>query len=482
MSEPMRTSDSTEAIIRLEDSMSEVLFEAIPGSKLHLWPVMRLPLARATANSELGTITLKRTFTRKQLLTRHLSRFLPNPYSSKRVCRERRFLFIAGGTTYRESAKGRENWLIDDFAEALEGHSAILQDRALERSPKPTTRPRFKDTFTFQDAFARAELATKLRPSSSSRDSYVRRAVREIVREFDYPLSPERLHQLEVQMTYRVALFRHLEVEYKRVLDRVNPQIVLMDGASYTGRAALSNILRERNVRILEPQHGWIGPSHGAYNFGAAMSSPELKGYLPDVLLTFGDFWSENIRHPSKTVSIGKAHLDTAVAARRLTENKHSRILVASSVYQTNELMSHVLKLRDILPPNWQIVVRPHPSERDKASEIFSALVGKSGIVIDNQTDVYDSFASVDAVYGYASTVLYEALAFEIPVFVLDSPLADLYTPQSVFGERIKDDDSLVNSIERIQHPENDSTTEVDLTQIWKPGAVQNFRDFVSQY
>src|SRR5690606_22245415 len=126
--------------------------------------------------------------------------------------------------------------------------------------------------------------------------------------------------------------------------------------------------IRRNEIPIAEPQHGWVGESHAAYNFGKAFFGSELEQYLPDYLLTFGEFWSEGLRTPSLQVPIGKPYLE--MMAKTHPATTRDQILVTSSIYKTEDLVRLALAIRDGTPRDITVAVRPHPRERVRAGTL----------------------------------------------------------------------------------------------------------------
>ncbi|MCL2029175.1 MAG: hypothetical protein FWG97_02000, partial [Deltaproteobacteria bacterium] len=73
--------------------------------------------------------------------------------------------------------------------------------------------------------------------------------------------------------------------------------------------------------------------------------------------------------------------------------------------------------------PERKIFVRPHPSERNLFLRTSIARI--SGIHIDTNTDIYDTFSHVSIVIGEVSTALLEAVALGKYVFSWRSPISN---------------------------------------------------------
>jgi hypothetical protein len=432
------------------------------------------------AETELNTQVVPRKASRWNTIERALKRFAPNPYSPARIDGPYRFLFVVAGNTVSAEPAGLRNWLVEDHASALQSPAIVLQDRVIDLSTPREQLPTFSNTFSFETFTVRAEAAAKFLPPSRSDLDASREIVREVFRNLDFEVSEARMREAGRRLEVRHRRARHTAGYFERVLDRVKPNVVFMQSASYGDRSHLISILKGRDIEVVEHQHGWIGPSHGAYNFGSAMWTPTLSRCLPDVLLTFGEFWSDQVRTPSRLVAIGKPHLERMAAEAPPISDRAKAVVVVSSMYEPEETARLTLQARDVLPDDWQVIFRPHPTERPAINERFPSLKGEPRIVIDEARDVFDTLARVRGVIGYASTVLYEALALGCEVFVRESPLADLYTDREVFGERIVDRASLDRAMRSLV--DGGTVRRRQLESIWAPESTSRFIEFVDGF
>lgn len=472
----MRTSDNVQMLLDVENSSPELLFERVPGLDIPVWALLRQLLAQAAANIELGTVPMSTSGA--QALVSLARDLVPNRFSHRYAKTQRDFLYLVSGATVTSTPEGLRNWLTDDFAGQFADRTAVVQNRPL-RGRTRSERPVFSNTFSYADAQSRIEFPSRLAPLPQRSQRLVRDIVRELIELFPFDLTPETVRSLERRTLHRVGRARYDSAAFERLLHRIRPRYVFMEDASYGGRAHQIRILKKQEIPVIELQHGWVGPYHTAYNFGSAMFTPPLADCLPDVLLTFGDFWSRNIRHPARTVAIGKPHLESSSRRAKLPGSKANEVLVISSVYRRDALSDFVESLRRALPSDWTVRLRPHPSERPTVESLYPRLSGQTGIEFDLESDVASSLIRAKGVFGYSSTVLYEALAFRCHVSVIDSPVADFSGDIETFGERIEDSESLLRAVERLVR--NDEGAEHrHLNEIWKPDAVGSFRAFVN--
>jgi hypothetical protein len=414
-----------------------------------VWPMLRWPLAQQAARRELGTNdSVPRP--RWQSRMRQLRAALPVARRASRARGPVATVFLVGGTTVSGNRRNVTNWLIDPLARAS-GDAVVLQDARLRGAPA------FERTYTLADLLTRLDAGVRARPLSTRDRKLAEEAVTELTQ--SYPAAdadPATLRRLMVHRLTRAAMF---EREMERLIDRLGPRLVVMEEAAYGSRGHLIAALRARGIRVAEPQHGVIGPSHAAYNYGAAWSAEELARHLPHELLTFGEFWSDELAWPARAVAVGKPHLSAQASSAPPLMQRDRAVLVASSMFQRADLIATATRIRDLLPEDWTVLIRPHPAERDTAQEVFAPVLSESRIALDLGGDVYRTFGRVRGVVGYISTVSYEALAFELPSVILDSPTADLYMPREIFGERVRDDADLAAAVDAIVaggHPSGD--------------------------
>lgn len=463
------------ALLDLEDAAPDVLFETLPGTEALLWPMARWPVSRAIAEADIGTTVP--TYARqplKQRAMRAVRRGIPNPRSSRRAPRVGH-LFVVSGWTKAPTASGYENWLTEDFATSLGDDAIVVQDAFLDRLSRGQQRPANPRTFSHAAALERVERSARHRPLAEADRARLESALREIFRRVPHPVGDAARERAIDDALGRAARAPHAEREFIRLLDRVRPRRIYMQTAAYGDRAAQVRAARVRGIAVSELQHGWIGPSHAAYNFGAAMHRSPLVEHLPDALLTFGDHWSSGIRFPGRVVPIGKPSLDRVRKDAPDYDDRPHRVLFVSSNYAHETVETTVLALRDALPDPWRIVVRPHPVERSTIRAALPRLAGADRVDFDDVADPTRSLLASRAVVGFSSTMLFEALAYGCHVAVVESPLAEHYADDAVFPLRIGAGGADVSAAAAavLSPPAPTETHFAD--RVWQPEAVSHF-------
>lgn len=469
----LKVARGTRALMAFEDSGSDLLFERISGSTVPLWPIVRAGFMTAMQDADYGSAPIASNGSSKlSAWTRLLRSLLPGRWDASRLRSRRRIAYLVGGVTTHTVDGRLRNWLVGDYAEQYPDASVVLQWSSIG-----TPAPRFDPTHSLDPMAARSEGFARL-----SRSRVDGREVHKLVRAFadhlDARIADQQVDAIAASAAYGASTAPHFEAQFARMLDRVAPEVVIMEDASYGSRARIIALLKSRGILVAEPQHGWIGPTHGAYNFGAAMREPALFATLPDELLTFGEYWGTGIRHPASITAVGKPHLEAMTAAAPQWDERPREVLIVSSVSFPEETTAFTLALRRVLPSDWLIRFRPHPSERATLHERYAGMFAVQGIASDENKDVYDSLARARAVIGTASTVLFEALAMGCRVFVRDSPYVDYYVGD-LFGPVTRD-----SEVERLAHQILAGQATVDratLESIWKPDAIRNFRAWAEE-
>ena len=437
-----RTGSSTELLIEFENSESSLLFEESPGTSEMLWPLLRWPLWRQLAKDEFGLEGVPGGSDRSAFIRRAARGIVRPRLAVPTTARSADQLFLVSGNTQGVSSGVETNWLVDEYAMALGDEGLVIQERPLSARPR-----RFAPTVSMANTLAALELRLRATSRLQPRSTFARDYVEEVVRAFPNAsgrVDAQRLahalaHQLRWSTRYRDA--------YLRIIDTLQPSVIYLQTASYGDKSPLIEALRARQIIVAEHQHGWIGPFHAAYNFGQAFQRGRLRSVLPQVLVTFGDYWAEGLRFPNQVVVAGKPHLDSRVRAAAAWESRPKSVLAVSSVAHPELMQQRVLDLAAALPADWSVRFRPHPGERQVVATRYPELSRSARVEFDLDPDVYDSLASARAVVGTLSTVLYEALAFSCTVVPIEDPLTSAYLG-GAFGEAVSGAKNIAHAVQ----------------------------------
>jgi hypothetical protein len=272
-----------------------------------------------------------------------------------------------------------------------------------------------------------------------------------------------------------------LRPRYERLLDRVQPRLVLVVIGYRLVNQVLTEVAHQRGIRVAELQHGTLGASHPAYNFAPGRRPDSF----PDDLLLFGDLWrtaTPGLPLPAaQTPAIGYAWLEMQKARyARVSPATPKRVLFLSQRTIGAELSRAAVRLRESIPKaELEICYRLHPSEHTGWREAYPELA-RSGIEVQAATSVplYAAQRDADLQVGVYSTALLEGLAFGLPTYVLALPgheqLSAITSARAAL--LVNDPDRLA---EAIRQPPPAATASSEA--LWAAGATARFEAFLER-
>jgi len=181
---------------------------------------------------------------------------------------------------------------------------------------------------------------------------------------------------------------------------------------------ALFSAARDSGVQSVEFQHGIIDPGHIAYNYPASIvSGAEI--YVPDLLLTFSEFWTQDINYPVKKIIPAGNTVFANVSAYHKEFNPQSKCIgfISSDVFglKISKLATEYAALND----KDNILFKLHPNEFAMKSFYDETFRDFPNIrVITNEQPTEEVILSCDAIVLIQSTIAYQALQAGIRLFI----------------------------------------------------------------
>lgn len=256
---------------------------------------------------------------------------------------------------------------------------------------------------------------------------------------------------------------------YKKLLELVKPKLIIIEDAHYGAYTDLIYLSKQMNIKVAEYQHGFISAKHLSYNFHLSIHS-DLKEYLPDYMLFWGQYWAEGTSIPGEKVIIGFPYIEEK--SKNIIKEKI--ILVISGGNIPNDIVDFGLKLIKIPKlKHYKIFFRPHPSERPAIEERYSLLL-ENGYELDTG-NLYESLKTAEICVGLeASTVLFEAIAYNCKAFLKLSDASSIFYEDHFPFNKFE-------SIEQFLDMLDNSTIREDKNFIFAENPIENFRDFLIQ-
>jgi Capsule polysaccharide biosynthesis protein len=171
-------------------------------------------------------------------------------------------------------------------------------------------------------------------------------------------------------------------------------------------------------IESIEIQHGVMDYGHLDYNY-----PPEIvaggKVHCPDLLLTYGAFWSREINYPVKKVlAIGNSIVSRIGRTERpLASGPLTLLFISADVFgvKLSELAIEYVQLH----PGSTILFKLHPNQFSRRKEYLDRFRQYPAVrVLTNEQSTGDLMLHCDAVVLIQSTIAYEALQAGVPVFI----------------------------------------------------------------
>jgi len=234
---------------------------------------------------------------------------------------------------------------------------------------------------------------------------------------------------------------------FLKLIDKIKPKVLFLNCAYYGGESYMIKWAKERGIITAEFQHGTISKSHPAYNYGEGVrNSEEYKKYVPDYLLTYGEYWNSQVRIPGKTYVVGNPHFYESIKRYENIKEEKDTILIISQWTLTKEFVEITEYLAKHFR-NKKILFKMHPREMDNFCMI-EPLENFPNVQIKKDGDVYELLAKCENVVGCYSTAIFEALAFDKKkIYVLENSFSRDEIPEDI-GVRFKNGKELAELME----------------------------------
>ncbi|MGN6580961.1 MAG: hypothetical protein ACTHJ1_13380 [Bordetella sp.] len=199
------------------------------------------------------------------------------------------------------------------------------------------------------------------------------------------------------------------------------------------GKEAIISAAKSLDICVSDIQHGIIYRSHPFYNLEKSRNIPRSEALLPDFCYVYGQYWRDLLLQsgwsPSQVKIIGY-FLDTGPACPVPIDSPY--ILYTTQPHTSQIIKQHI---QSILPEcrrrRWKIAIAPHPNE---AKGLYQDILEDDVILTGN--DSYDLLRECVVHISVSSTLLWEAMAFNKPSYILQFGMEaqDLLTDLVKFG------------------------------------------------
>ena len=269
-----------------------------------------------------------------------------------------------------------------------------------------------------------------------------------------------------------------LQNMYTKLLCKLGIKLLLIQGACYGGAQSVSLIVAAKRLKIktAEYQHGMITSGHLAYNYSPNIhNSVAYSFYLPDYILTFGEYWNNNAKIVSKMIKIGSVTREDDINSNEKKTEVNTKfgaqVLLIGDGFETGLKLDYAKELMKGLGAEFRVVFRPHPYERDviRAFDV-------QGVEIDGNQNLYESLSQTYALVGEASTVLYEAIGVVKKIIMMDTKMARFYHPEAPFPRSTSVDET----VRIIMNLRTDKADNLAPDYFWASSWQANYLNYIS--
>ncbi len=379
-------------------------------------------------------------------------------------------LIFGSGAGNVRTPTGFHNRLVDHFAQA--SSAAVYEDSHAREFARPRSLPglRYHDPLR-----ALAAVAGKIRILPRRDADVISELLARVYAHFGGLLLPSDIAMLQRSLVNAARRMPFWHALYHRLFERVRPRLCLVEDACYGPHTHLLAWARNADITTAEYQHGYTYAQHPAYRLSPPLHDPRWAQYLPQHFLAWGEYWIRHLRLPIKSHVIGFPDLTERCRTLKQASVKRSQVLFVSSGLDIRLYRSVLVELGSAAGNRYSLVFRPHPGERATALQRYGEITSRNDWRLDLESDPYTSFAKSILVVGDISTAMFEALEFECPVVLIDTPLTRKLMPESIFPFSKQFDDLavLLAAGQRASSPRR---------ELWADNWKDRFRHFLTNH
>lgn len=238
-------------------------------------------------------------------------------------------------------------------------------------------------------------------------------------KEFDISFSLEEKNILTTNINYFIMYRQELMANYRSVIQKVNPKLVLLT-TSYIGEwVVLVELLKELKIPSIEILHGYVDDNYLPYNY----QKKGMNDAQPDYIFVYSQLQKDQVNwgipydHIRITGYPEGEKRSRELLAHPLKRNK-KRITFISNMVQVMEKYLNVLA-ENINLAEYEILFKLHPNEYTCWNEIYKNLSQCVQVIDHNKYDIHYYLANSDIVVGINSTALFEATFYPVDIYIL---------------------------------------------------------------
>jgi hypothetical protein len=218
-------------------------------------------------------------------------------------------------------------------------------------------------------------------------------------------------------------------LSFRRLFEVSKIESIVLSDENSPQQKVIQYAAKKTAVNIFAIQHGAIYNNHFGYTYGKYNHPP----ILPDVTFTWGEYYNEVLLKyggykTEQVKAVGSLRKSRTPKSGSTPKNKNSSVVLFATQPIPNETLRKRY-LKDVFScflalereRNYQLIVRPHPNEKDDQYFVNVANeVGFKNYIIERNVAMEDQFNASDVLITAYSTVGAEYVEYFKPIIVLD--------------------------------------------------------------
>lgn len=469
-----------EKLLKFEED-SRILDYKLASKDVIIWPLIRysfyLRFISDFTDQNINESTNKKI---RKNFTKYLN-FIKSIFTFNRKLEGRSdILFLYDSISNIKLDDGKYfNRLFDYYSALFEEKTVMIESGYTNGHQKPRW---YNKVHFYQGHINIRRIKSRLSKSSFDDNIKIEEFINFILSNFPVQINDKDIKFLRKSLRILSVNLKYIEKDYIDIFKKFNPKIIFIEDALYGSfNAYIIKLAKERGIITAEFQHGMISKKHIAYNYSDLLCNSELYSlYTPSYLLTMGEYWNNNCKVPSKKVIMGMPHLFTNIEKyknRNISEidkkNKKKKIILFICGNYHNEYINYLKKLCENKNPNITYVVKVHPAYINNKS-YENELGDYNNIKIVYFGDIHELIRDADLIVGDISTAVYESIAYDKKIIILENEDSLLYTPKEI-GIWVKNYEQLKRIIDGDDYINNDRL------EIWNSNWEKNYVDFINK-
>lgn len=249
-------------------------------------------------------------------------------------------------------------------------------------------------------------------------------------------------------------------------------KLLMKEDACLGGSAVpIIHAARMNRMVVAEFQHGTVSAGHDGYNVAEALRDDQkYKATLPDLMLTYSDWWSSQINMPIRRITIGNPYMSEFHNQLEPASGNADKILILGDGVSTHDYLMLAKAIAEMIKGNdRQVVFRPHPFER--ANVDASSMPDM--VTLDESANLVAAFLTADMVVSELSTGLFEAVGVVENIVMWETEKTKFFYPELPFPS--------FRTLEQLEPLilANDIMQKLTAEDLWAPNWQLNYRKFV---